>query len=105
VEIVDGRGEVPWNVLHPSEAAFLAGLTGEDRARAFARLWSLKEAYLKARRTGLSREPSSFAVRFTGEETAAVQDPLTPDARMLARTLWREAGEVCGVFSVIVAAP
>ena len=47
-----------------------------DRARRrewFASLWTAKEAYLKAMRVGLSREPSEIAVDF-GAPTFAIRD-------------------------------
>ena len=70
----------------------LSRQVGSERASGFARLWSLKEAYLKALGTGLSREPSSFAVCFRDHETAAIEDPLEPAVIVAARTTWREAG-------------
>ncbi|MFF3984053.1 4'-phosphopantetheinyl transferase family protein [Streptomyces sp. NPDC001797] len=50
--------EVCTPALHPGEQAELAALgdAGERRA-AFGRLWTRKEAYLKALGTGLSRDP------------------------------------------------
>jgi len=38
----------------PAEAAWLADLHGEERARAFLRLWTAKEALLKALGTGIA---------------------------------------------------
>ena len=90
VEAVDPAGEIPWNVLHPAEAEVLNALKGEARARAFARLWSVKEAYVKALRAGI-REAESFAVRFRDAETAAIRDPLAEAVIVEARTRWYDA--------------
>jgi len=44
--------------LHPRESAEVLALPPAQRARAFARLWTRKEAYLKGLGTGLNRRPS-----------------------------------------------
>jgi phosphopantetheinyl transferase len=102
VELVDERGEVPWNVLHETEAAFLAGLAGEAGAVAFARLWSLKEAYLKALGVGLSREPSSFAVSFIDGESATFHDPGASARVAEVGTIWRAAGGTRAAVSAVI---
>ena len=48
VEFEHPGAAVPWNVLHADEIALLRALSPGERAAAFARIWSLKEAYLKA---------------------------------------------------------
>src|SRR5258707_8204663 len=50
----------------PVEYAACLNLRGQDREFAFLRLWTRKEAYLKARGEGLQRALNSFAV--TAEE-------------------------------------
>ncbi|MFG2683774.1 4'-phosphopantetheinyl transferase family protein [Streptomyces sp. NPDC048392] len=50
--------EVCAAALHPGERAELAGLDAEERRVAFGRIWTRKEAYLKALGTGLSRDPA-----------------------------------------------
>ena len=102
LELVEPSGEIPWRVLHPGEVAFLARLHGEAQARAFARLWSLKEAYSKALRLGLAREPTSFGVRFLDEETAAIDDPVEQGAVIDARTAWRPVGADWTAVSAVV---
>ncbi|MHA6761791.1 4'-phosphopantetheinyl transferase family protein [Streptacidiphilus sp. PAMC 29251] len=47
------------SVLHPGEQAELAVLPADQRISAFARLWTRKEAYLKAIGTGLGRDPAA----------------------------------------------
>ncbi|MEW2635797.1 4'-phosphopantetheinyl transferase superfamily protein [Streptomyces sp. NPDC048389] len=44
--------------LHPGEQAELEPLDTEERRAAFGRVWTRKEAYLKALGTGLSRDPA-----------------------------------------------
>jgi 4'-phosphopantetheinyl transferase len=102
VEVVDDGGEIPWNVLHPDEAEILAALKGRPQAMAFARLWSLKECYLKSLGVGLKREPASFAVRFRDGVSAAVDDPARHAEVADARTTWRSAGGVWSAISTVV---
>lgn len=102
VEVESEAGEIPWNVLHPRETALLVDEDGMAKARAFARLWSLKEAYLKALGVGLSREPASFAVRFIDAQAAAVEDPCAPLGRVHARTVWRETDGMRAAVSAIL---
>ena len=47
-------------VFTPDEQAELASVPGSDRHRAFFRLWTVKEALVKAEGTGLSLDPSLF---------------------------------------------
>ncbi len=49
-------------VFTPAEQADLASTTGSDRHRAFFKLWTVKEALVKALGTGLSLDASSFEV-------------------------------------------
>lgn len=64
----------------PGERRALAALPAEEQAAAFLRGWTRKEAYLKARGTGLSTELSSFEVT------------LGPDDPRLLRCASGEAG-------------
>jgi 4'-phosphopantetheinyl transferase len=102
LEVLDEAGEIPWNVLHPAEREMLAGLKGRPQAMAFARLWSLKECYLKAVGVGLKREPASFEVRFRDGDTARIDDAAAPAELADARTTWRSAGGVWSVVSAVV---
>ena len=56
-------GAIPWNVLHSEEAALLRGLPEEARAETFLRLWTAKEAALKALGAGLADAPELMRVR------------------------------------------
>ena len=49
-------------VLTVSERAWLAGLAAEAQPLGFSRLWTLKEAFVKATGQGLSQQLQSFAV-------------------------------------------
>ena len=63
VDIEPSRAiEPPWGLLHPNERNMLETLTGEARADAFARLWTAKEAYLKALGFGFARDPTKIAI-------------------------------------------
>lgn len=53
--------------FHPREAAWLFSLPEREQARAFFRLWTLKESYLKATGRGLSLPLSAFCVLPEGE--------------------------------------
>ena len=81
LEVMGQLGEIPWNVLHGDEQAELTSTAPEHLERAFLRLWTAKEAHLKAQGVGLAREPSSFIVRgFSDVESwrMAVDDPDGP---------------------------
>lgn len=105
IEIVDPTGEAPWNVLHPREAAFLRALAPPDLAPAFTRLWTLKEAYVKALGQGFSRDPASFCVVLDDPERATVLDPESGSANTrTSTTTWREADGIRAAFSCVVLA-
>lgn len=71
--------EVASRVFVPRERAGLAACaTVEARAERALRLWTLKEAYMKARGLGFSLPPQSFEIGFEGD-----------DARLLPPAPWR----------------
>ncbi len=50
-------------VLAPDEIQQLSGISGDnERRRWFLRVWTLKEAYLKAKGIGLGQAPHEFAI-------------------------------------------
>ena len=53
---------IPWAVLAAEERRGLDGLEPVAQTAAFLRLWTVKEAYLKARRSGLLTDPALVVV-------------------------------------------
>ena len=68
-------------VYGPRERRALAAATGREKADLFYRLWSLKEALIKALGTGFSLNPARFEVPrpiLEGERSAAFHFPHLP---------------------------
>jgi 4'-phosphopantetheinyl transferase len=65
------------NVFAPSELQWLARLEPPRKAEGAARIWTLKEAYIKARGMGLSIPLTAFAVSvgFGNSSSLAVAPP------------------------------
>ncbi|MHB8885639.1 MAG: 4'-phosphopantetheinyl transferase family protein [Methylovirgula sp.] len=63
LELLGPPEAIPTAALHEAEAERLAALDDVAQHRAFLEIWTLKEAYLKALRTGLTREPAKIEVR------------------------------------------
>lgn len=72
--------------FHRDELAVLADLKGEDQRQAFYRIWTQKEAWLKAMGVGLKLSLSSFAVSGGDGEKSAL---LFWDQDREAQTKWR----------------
>lgn len=88
VEVIDPTLVPIHDVLHPFESAVLRTMDDAARARNFLRIWTMKEAYLKARRTGFRREASEIAILQPGDGEIRIEDagrhvPCTAE--------WREA--------------
>ncbi|MFY9656749.1 MAG: 4'-phosphopantetheinyl transferase superfamily protein [Methylocystis sp.] len=64
IEPLEPEAKPVWSALHASEAAWLCALPKDAQSEAFLRLWTAKEAYLKALGTGFSRDPATIAVDF-----------------------------------------
>ncbi|MBR6352793.1 MAG: 4'-phosphopantetheinyl transferase superfamily protein [Oscillospiraceae bacterium] len=60
--ISSAQPELAARFFHPAEREILASLPEAEAAAGFARLWTLKESYLKATGAGLSRPLNSFCV-------------------------------------------
>jgi phosphopantetheinyl transferase len=67
LEILGPAEEIPEAMLHKAERAKLLGLDGAARHEAFLKIWTLKEAYVKAQGVGLAREPSEIDVRLDAD--------------------------------------
>lgn len=77
IERIEPDREPAWNVLSGTERTALTALPEEERAEAFAQIWSAKEAYLKALGVGLRREPGTFSVLRQGSRFT-IQDRERP---------------------------
>lgn len=94
---LDGVGDL---VMSPGErTAFAALATDAERRAAFLRLWTRKEALLKAIGTGLVTEPRTVTVGLGSADDAAetVSDPATPARAWTVRPLRAGAGTVGAV--------
>lgn len=99
IEIIEPLADIPWNVLHADERGDLSRLEGEARTVAFYRLWTAKEAFLKAKGQGLMREPSGFAMRLSGDMAICQEEPgfvietrvISDNARFYACAVARQA--------------
>ncbi|MFN3889136.1 MAG: 4'-phosphopantetheinyl transferase family protein [Beijerinckiaceae bacterium] len=67
LEFFDEAAPVIGDVLGKSERAALARLAGVERARAFLRIWTAKEAYLKAVGRGFKRDPTLVSIEARGD--------------------------------------
>jgi phosphopantetheinyl transferase len=83
---------LPWHVLRPEEARALRTLQGRAREEAFLRLWTRKEAVLKALGTGFSVPPEHLdlgkAGRFMIE--AAEKMPSRSGPLVLTQATWQD---------------
>ncbi len=78
VERIEPAAAPPLASLHPQERAALCGLPAAARPLAFARIWTAKEAYVKALGTGFIRAPESFAVTLLDGGRFAIEDRERP---------------------------
>jgi 4'-phosphopantetheinyl transferase len=88
LEFADGTAEPAWNVLHQEEKVAVRALPEASRPEAFLRLWTAKEAYLKALGLGLRREPGEISIRAQPAAFEIIDRGCAVD-RLEAR-LWRE---------------
>lgn len=77
VEKVDAQNEIPWNVLHPQECAFLKDCEATKIHQYFAQMWVIKEAYLKLEGYGLLKNPQSFCVTYDDKSWKVKDHDLT----------------------------
>lgn len=103
IETVAAPFDPPLNVLHAAERAALTR-AGESAHEIFLRIWTAKEAYVKALGTGLAREPSDIEIRLPPSAAAATADYAVMDCGQSVRTaLARGARLVVGRRPVILA--
>ena len=94
-------------LLAPSEAADLESRTGEAKSRRFLAYWTLKEAFAKARATGLSLplDRCAFAIGPEGGVQATIDPVLDPEpARWWFALAEPAPGFVAGVAATRTAA-
>ena len=73
IEPVGTAADPPWRVLAASERTALEAIADpQARHLAFLRLWTAKEAVLKALGVGLRREPATVAVTLGPDDSMAV---------------------------------
>jgi len=78
IEPINDAAEPAWNVLGDGERLALGALVGGARAEAFLRLWTGKEAYLKALGEGLAREPREIEISLLNNAAFLVRDRGAP---------------------------
>lgn len=95
-------------VFTPGEQAELASITGSDRHRAFFRLWTVKEALVKALGTGFSLDVSTFevpsAIRY-GAPSAVFSFPRVPSAQWRVESFDNEGYVAATVHELTPASP
>ena len=74
IEVLGKPEPVPQDALHAGEATRLMALNEAERHKAFLEIWTVKEAYFKALRTGLTREPNEVEIRRRSDATVYVID-------------------------------
>jgi len=74
IEVLGKPEPVPQDALHGDEASWLMALNEAERHEAFLEIWTVKEAYFKALRTGLTREPNAVEIRRGPDATVYVID-------------------------------
>lgn len=102
IEPVAAAAEPAWNILHETERLALRALDGAARHEAFLRLWTAKEAYLKALGRGMSREPSSVEIVFGAGDAFSVREQGVPAPLRAAQCRrWSLCGEAFVVACVV----
>jgi 4'-phosphopantetheinyl transferase len=95
--------DVAARFFSPVENAGLAGVAAEDFSRAFLRVWTRKEAVVKARGDGLSASLTSFDVTFGRDDARLERIDGEPEAPARWR-LFDASGEYFGIEVVAAAA-
>lgn len=92
---VQAVGSLPVRVLNrcfaPPERAFvLAGATGKEQERRFARLWTLKESYIKATGEGFTLPWERFFVEMPLPSPSSEGSAVSADRTAGGIALWRD---------------
>jgi 4'-phosphopantetheinyl transferase len=74
IEPLEKAAAPAWDLVHKGEREDLAGLDEPARHERFLRIWTAKEAYLKALGLGLQREPSEIEIIAASGETFVLRD-------------------------------
>jgi len=98
IEPLGAAAEPAWNILHQTERRGLRALDRAARHEAFLRLWTAKEAYLKALGQGMSREPSRVEIVFGAADVFLVREQGVPAPLRAAQ--WRR-WSLCGEAFVV----
>ncbi len=78
IEIIEPPREPVWAVLHRRERAGVEAAWGDGEDAPFRDAWVAKEAYLKARGVGLTRDPAAIEARFDAIGGFEIEDPMHP---------------------------
>jgi len=84
-------------VLTAGELAVLAALTGDERRAAFFRVWTRKEAVLKAWGVGLSLDPREVHVGADAEKSRVARGPNDSLPVLSVEDLWVDPGHAGAV--------
>ncbi|MDI3332009.1 MAG: 4'-phosphopantetheinyl transferase superfamily protein [Micrococcus sp.] len=104
----DDLGTVGYSV---AEAVAIAGLPASDRTLARARLWSVKEALVKARGTGFRADPAEVSLMLTAADGENADHVLTwsvpdaPGAVVSADPQWPGGAAPEGLVGAVVVLP
>jgi 4'-phosphopantetheinyl transferase len=85
---IDGMARTAFS---PSECEALAALAPDARRAAFFRVWTRKEAYIKARGNGFSYPTRAFSVAHDTDDDALISDETDIDARLRWRVIGLDA--------------
>ena len=81
IQMDAGKEEIARRYFRSDEQAYVFAVPGDERARRFYRVWTMKESYLKYLGTGIDRPLNSFSVLSDRLGVNLVSDYL-PDACM-----------------------
>lgn len=96
--------EVIADVLHANERAALGAMTPDEARNAFLRIWTAKEAWLKAKGEGLLQDPATLCAPWSGAGISQMLDNGSPNKSLAGE--WREV-RMCGqdIVAACVALP